>query len=60
MSKMLVAYTENLANGCVDLESFNEAQKARNSIQFSSKYTTYLQEVNVENIAMQLKAGQSI
>ncbi len=60
MSKMLVAYTENLANGCIDLESFNKAQKARNSIQFSSKYTTYLQEVNVKNIAMQLKAGQSI
>ena len=60
MSKMLVAYTENLANGCIDLESFNKAQEARNSIQFSSKYTTYLQEVNVKNIAMQLKAGQSI
>jgi len=60
MSKMLVAYTENLANGCIDLTTFNEAQKARNSIHFSSKYTTYLQEVNVKNIAMQLKAGQSI
>lgn len=60
MSKMLVAYTENLANGCIDLETFNKAQKARNSVHFSSKYTTYLQEVNVKNIAMQLKAGQSI
>ena len=60
MSKMLVAYAENLANGCIDLTTFNEAQKARNSIHFSSKYTTYLQEVNVKNIAMQLKAGQSI
>ena len=60
MSRMLVAYTENLANGCIDLERFNVAQKARNSIYFSSKYTTYLQEVNVKSIAMQLRAGQSI
>jgi len=60
MSRMLVAYTENLANGCIDLEKFEAAQKARNSIYFSSKYTTYLQEVNVKNIAMQLRAGQSI
>jgi hypothetical protein len=60
MSKMLVAYAQNLANGCIDLKSFNEVQKSRNSIHFSSKYTTYLQEVNIQSIAMQLKAGQSI
>lgn len=60
MSKMLVAYTENLANGCIDLKAFNEVQKARNSVRFSSKYTTYLQEVNVRELAMKLKAGQSI
>jgi len=60
MSKMLVAYAQNLANGCIDLTAFNEVQKSRNSIRFSSKYTTYLQEVNIKSIAMQLKAGQSI
>jgi len=60
MSKMLVAYAQNLANGCIDLASFSEAQKRRNSIHYSSKYTTYLQEVNMKSIAMQLKAGQSI
>jgi len=60
MSKMLVAYAQNLANGCIDLEAFEAVQKSRNSIRFSSKYTTYLQEVNMKNIAMQLKAGQSI
>ncbi len=60
MSRMLVAYVENLANGCIDLEHFAAIQKARNSIYFSSKYTTYLQEVNVKSIAMQLRAGQSI
>ncbi|SFV56599.1 hypothetical protein MNB_SV-3-980 [hydrothermal vent metagenome] len=60
MRKMLVAYTNNLANGCIDLPSFNAVQKSRNSIDFSSKYTTYLQKVNAKTITMQLKAGQSI
>ena len=60
MSKMLVAYAENLANGCIDLTHFDEVQKERNTIHFSSKYTTYIQKVNVQNMAMQLKAGQSI
>ena len=60
MSHMLVKYAENLANGCIDLNRFNQAQKARNSLEFSSKYTTYLQMVDVKSIAMKLKAGQSI
>lgn len=60
MSKMLVAYAQNLANGCIDLEAFDKVQKKRNSVHFSSKYTSYLQEVNIRQIAMQLKAGQSI
>ena len=60
MSRMLVAYAENLANGCIDLEAFNRAQKARNSIEFSSKYTTYLQNVDIKGIAMELRAGWSI
>jgi hypothetical protein len=60
MSRMLVAYAQNLANGCIDLNAFEKVQEARNTIKFSSKYTTYLQDVNVETIAMQLKAGQSI
>jgi hypothetical protein len=60
MSKMLVAYAQNLANGCIDLKAFNEVQESRNTIHFSSKYTTYLQTVIIQSIAMQLKAGQSI
>lgn len=60
MSKMLVAYAKNLANSCIDLESFAKVQKHRNSIHFSSKYTTYMQKVDMKNIAIKLKAGQSI
>ncbi len=60
MSHMLVAYANNLANGCIDLERFQKLQKRRNSVHFSSKFTTYLQEVNVKEIAMKLRAGESI
>jgi len=60
MSRMLVEYAKNLANSCIDLKRFNALQKARNNVHFSSKFTTYLQKVNVKAIAMQLKAGQSI
>ena len=60
MSKMLVSYAQNLANGCIDLELFNEKQEHRNTVHFSSKYTPYLQEVDIKNIAIKLRAGQSI
>jgi len=60
MSRMLVAYADNLANSCIDLTQFEAAQKTRNSIYFSSKYTTYLQEIDVKSIAMKLRAGESI
>jgi len=60
MTKLLVTYSKNLANGCIDLKSFKATQKACNSIHYSSKYTTYLQKVNANEIKMQLKAGQSI
>ena len=60
MMKMLVAYTTNLANGCINLPEFNAAQDARKSKKFSSTYVPYLQEVNVNTIKMQIKAGQTI
>ena len=60
MTKMLVAYTTNLANGCINLPAFNAAQDARKSKKFSSTYVPYLQEVNVNTIKMQIKAGQTI
>jgi len=60
MSKLLVAYTWNLANGCIDLKSFKAAQKERRARKIKTKYETYLQEVKASDILMQLKAGQSI
>ncbi len=60
MSKLLVSYAKNLANGCIDLESFNASQEERVEQKVATYYETYLQEVEPSDIMRQLKAGQSI
>jgi murein L,D-transpeptidase YcbB/YkuD len=56
MSKLLVAYTKNLANGCIVNPSlpFKEEEKEKEG------YGIYTQKVNASDIKMKLKAGQSI
>ena len=60
MSKLLVAYTKNLANGCIDLDSFNASQEKRVEKKIATYYETYLQDVKESDIMRKLKAGQSI
>ena len=60
MSKLLVSYAKNLANGCIDLESFNASQEERVEQKIATYYETYLQDVKASDIMRQLKAGQSI
>ncbi|GIT97215.1 L,D-transpeptidase family protein [Sulfurovum sp. TSL1] len=60
MTKLLVSYTRNLANGCIDLESFNASQEKRVEQKVATYYETYLQEVKASDIMRKLKAGQSI
>ena len=47
MSKLLVSYTNNLANGCIDMQTIG-------------KYGVYKQKVTRSDITMKIKAGQSI
>ena len=47
MTKLLLSYTKNLANGCI-------------GIRHSKYYEVYKQRVNQKNIILQLKAGESI
>ena len=60
MSKLLVSYAKNLANGCIDLESFNASQEKRLEKKIATYYETYLQDVKASDIMRKLKAGQSI
>ena len=56
MTKLLIAYTENLANGCIVNPSlpFKEGEKTK------EEYGIYTQKVSGSDIKMKLKAGQSI
>jgi len=56
MSKLLVAYTENLANGCI----MNASQEEKIVGKKVTTYGTYPQKVSDLDIRMKLKAGQSI
>ncbi|MFT7879046.1 MAG: L,D-transpeptidase family protein [Sulfurimonas sp.] len=60
MSKMLLAYTENLTNSCIDLEKFKEVQEAKKGRKIESHYDIYLQKVDRTQLLRALKAGQSI
>lgn len=60
MTKMLVAYANNLANGCIDLKSFKVSQREKKAKDIDTYYETYMQKVKKSDIVMKLKAGQSI
>jgi len=60
MSRLLIDYVNNLANGCIDIVSFEKAQEARKSDKFKTHYTFYKQRVDANAIRMQLRAGQNI
>ncbi|MCF6206955.1 MAG: L,D-transpeptidase family protein, partial [Sulfurovum sp.] len=60
MSKLLVAYTDNLANSCIDIPSFKSAQDERKSRTFKTHYEIYRQKVDPAQIKMQLAAGWPI
>lgn len=60
MSKLLVAYAQNLANGCIDLESFNQSQEKRVENKIATYYEVYLQDVKASDVMRKLRAGQSI
>lgn len=56
MTAMLVAYTKNLANGCI----VNASRKEKISGQMTTTYEVYEQKVSESDIKTKLQAGQSI
>ncbi len=60
MSKLLVNYTKNLANGCIDLPSFKASQRAKRANEIDTYYATYQDKVKASDIMMKLRAGQTI
>ena len=60
MSKMLVAYSYNLANGCIDLQSFEASQREKKARKIDTNYGIYMQKVSKSDIMRKLRAEQSI
>jgi len=60
MSQLLITYTKNLANGCIDLQSFETSQREKKARKIDTNYGTYIQKVSKSDIMMKLRAGQSI
>jgi len=60
MTKLLVSYANNLANGCIDLKSFKMIQRAKRANEIDTYFETYQEEVKESNITMKLRAGQTI
>jgi murein L,D-transpeptidase YcbB/YkuD len=60
MSKLLYAYTNNLANSCIDLNSFNASQKRKKAQKINTHYSVYLQTVDRNVLMNQLRSGNSI
>ena len=60
MTKLLIAYTKNLANSCINMRSFKASQRAKKARDIDTHFGTNYQKIKASDIQMKLKAGQSI
>jgi len=60
MSKLLVAYAQNLANGCIDYKAFEASQRAKKEQEIETDYEIYREKVDRKEILRKLKAGLPI
>ena len=60
MSKLLVAYANNLANGCIDSKAFEASRRAKKEQKIETDYEIYRQKVDRAAILRKLKAGVSV
>ena len=60
LTKLLINYTQNLANSCIDTESFQAALKQREAQGIKTHYQFYKEYVSSSDILAKLKKGESI
>jgi len=60
MSKLLIAYANNLANSCIDLQNFKATQRVKRSKEIDTFFATYQEEVDASDIMVKLRVGQTI
>ena len=60
LNKLLVGYTQNLANSCINLGAFRASQRSKNARKIKTYYEIQTQSAKTSDIMLQLQAGKSI
>jgi len=60
LTKMFLAYTNNLANGCINRKSFHASQRSKMAREIDTYYKFDIQKVDANAIIAQLKNGTSV
>ena len=60
LTELLVRYTKNLSDGCIDISSFRASQEAKKSKKIETHYALYLEKADRDMIISQLQSGLSI
>jgi len=60
LNKLIVGYTKNLANSCIDLTSFNASQRSQRAKKTKTHYEIHTQSVSASSVMGQLQSGKSI
>lgn len=60
LTELLVRYTKNLSDGCIDISSFRASQEDKKSKKIKTHYALYLEKVDRDMIVSQLQSGLSI
>jgi len=60
LNKLLVGYTQNLANSCIDVGAFKASQRAKKARKIKTHYEIVLQSAKASDIMLQLQSGKSI
>ena len=60
LNKLLVGYTQNLANSCINLGAFRASQRSKNARKIKTYYEIQTQSAQTSDIMLQLQAGKSI
>jgi len=60
LTELLVRYTKNLSDGCIDISSFRASQEDKKSKKIETHYALYLEKADRDRIILQLQSGLSI
>ncbi len=60
LTELLVRYTKNLSDGCINISSFRASQEAQKNKKIETHYAFHLEKVDRDKIVLQLQSGLSI